>query len=241
MINAGPDSAHWEHVRCGRDRARDGKDQECGYVRCPPVAPCGRDLTNTALPVAILSNFLGDSFPALRSTAVIDKRDGPLPCTNSNTPSWLHAIAAHRTVPGVLKKIVLRRHHGLELNKCCREVVGSSNKLAGFLRPLSELLFGLEELTIGGFPVEEVLKTKAKSCTTACIKLIIPPTMHTILCFDKWAMHRASERGQYSYASAPTQDVSHRRDVLCIHRLDSALTICTCCDHDCRTFVDKSL
>ncbi|OJT02860.1 hypothetical protein TRAPUB_6611 [Trametes pubescens] len=131
-----------------------------------------------------LSNLLAKSFPALRSITVIDMRDERLPYMDNNTPSWLHAIAASRAVPGGLKKIVLRRHHVLKYNKCCREVVGSSMAVVGTSKPLSELLSGLEELTIGGFPVQGVSKTKGKSCNPAYIKLVIPTTMHTILRFE---------------------------------------------------------
>lgn len=82
-----------------------------------------------------------------------------------------------------MKKIVLRRHHGLKLNMCSREVVGSSDKIADSRRLLSELLFGLEELTFGGFPAQRASKPETESCGMF-INFILPSAMHTILRFE---------------------------------------------------------
>lgn len=60
----------------------------------------------------------------------------------------LHVIVVGRPIPGRLKKIVLEDGHKGESNHCCKRAIGTSEKVVGSEKSLSELLSGLEELTI---------------------------------------------------------------------------------------------
>lgn len=96
----------------------------------------------------ILGTLLRDSFPALHSVTIaanfylrwLDQEDRNLPL--------LHIIATNRPIPGRLKKIVLHGTHDEKNNRCCKPVVGTSEKVIGSEERLPELLSGVAELTI---------------------------------------------------------------------------------------------
>lgn len=98
--------------------------------------------------LGMLGTLLRDSFPALHSVTVASL-SGPLGIGEEGLElPWLHIIATGRPIPGILKKIVLQNKHNHKNNRCCKLVVGRSEKVVGSEKWLPELLSGLGELTI---------------------------------------------------------------------------------------------
>ncbi|EIW57134.1 uncharacterized protein TRAVEDRAFT_29348 [Trametes versicolor FP-101664 SS1] len=142
------------------------------------------------------SRFLGsNSFPCLRSIAIqVESLEG----ANVPVPGepYLHTIAATRTVPDILKKIVIYRgdHHCEVDTECCQVVVGTSEEVAGSPQRLSALLSGLEELTIR-FTRDR--KSKDPSPCAAYIHSVLP-SMRKVLRFEHREAHSGGPWKEYT-------------------------------------------
>lgn len=93
----------------------------------------------------MLGALLRDSFPALHSVTVASLS---MLYEEYQEPPWLHIIPIGRPIPGRLKKIVLEDSHKGKSNHCCKQAIGTSEKVVGSEKRLPELLSGLAELTI---------------------------------------------------------------------------------------------
>lgn len=121
---------------------RHGQCPGSRYACRSPVVTHGSHLES----LGTLRSLLRDSFPALHSITVAASflRSSD---EDEITP-WLHNIAIGRPILGRLKMIVLQNMHNQKNNRCCKLIVGTSEKVVGSGEWLPELLSGLAELTI---------------------------------------------------------------------------------------------
>lgn len=140
---------------------------------------------HSAYTATLLSTFLKDAFPALRSIHVWACK---LPIL-----SWLHALSEGRPAPGALKTIVLDREHGLDWenedsHRCWGENMGSSEEMARNSQQLPpDFVSGLNELTVRLYDCPD------PGTCAAHIAGDILPQMHDVLrfehtlCYGEWA------------------------------------------------------
>lgn len=107
-----------------------------------------RRMAHTCNFLEMLGTLLRDSFSALRSFTVVSGLSIIKPDEKNRELPWLHVIAVGRPIPGKLQSIVLQTRHDQENNRCCKQIIGTSEKVVGSEQRLPELLFGLAELTI---------------------------------------------------------------------------------------------
>lgn len=93
----------------------------------------------------VFISLFRNSLPALRAVWVSFARLDE----NREFPSWIHAIlSSDRPIPGILKTTVLECDYRSPNLKCCKNVVGTSEEVAGSAQRLPELLPELAKLVI---------------------------------------------------------------------------------------------